>query len=179
VTLRQELEFLDRYLGIQQARFGERLAVRHEVAPDTLDARVPNLVLQPLVENALDHGIAPHARPGQIILRAARRDGRLELEVEDNGNGLPGNRPPTEGVGLSNTRARLQQLYGAEHRFEFNNVSASAGGLIVRVTIPFRAESGVESAGEPPLAHPVPAGALAASPGRAKPGVTKTLQVPP
>src|SRR6185436_21172765 len=91
VTLRQELAFLDRYLEIQQARFGDRLVVRREIAEETLEVRVPNLVLQPLVENAIEHGTAPRARVGQILLRAGRRDGLLELEVRDNGDGLPGN----------------------------------------------------------------------------------------
>ena len=136
VPLRQELDFLKSYLDIEQTRFGDRLSVRMDIAPDALEARVPNLVLQPLVENAIQHGIEPHARPGQIELRARREDGKLLLEVRDNGDGLPDPQRSDEGVGVSNTRARLQQLYGDAHRFEFHN--GEKGGLLVSVHIPFR-----------------------------------------
>ena len=137
VPLAQELDFLRRYLEIEQTRFGERLTVRLDIAPDTLAARVPNLVLQPLVENAIRHGIEPHARPGRIELSARSEDGRLLLRVSDNGGGLADKQIPAEGVGLANTRARLQQLYGAAHRLEFIH-PAGASGLIVSVTIPLR-----------------------------------------
>lgn len=136
VPLRQELDFLDRYLQIQQARFGDRLAVRREISDETLDAHVPNLVLQPLVENAIEHGIAPHARPGEIVLRARRRDDRLELEVQDNGAGLPADKPLVDGIGLSNTRARLLQLYGPAHELQLTN--GGGGGLVVRIRIPWQ-----------------------------------------
>jgi LytS/YehU family sensor histidine kinase len=136
VPLQQELDFLNRYLEIQRARFGDRLVVRHEIAPETLSASVPNLVLQPLVENAIQHGIEPHARPGQIVLRARRENGVLDLEVQDNGVGLANGAAPEEGVGLSNTRARLQQLYGSGQRLELLN--APDGGLIVHIRIPWR-----------------------------------------
>ena len=135
VPLRQELDFLGRYLDIQRARFGERLTVRQQIADEVLNARVPNLILQPLVENAIEHGIEPHARPGEIILRALLRDGRLILEVEDNGVGLAKGLQPVDGIGLSNTRARLQQLYGPAQRLELN--TGSNGGLTVRIDIPF------------------------------------------
>jgi two-component sensor histidine kinase len=137
VPLRQELDFLDRYLEIQQARFGERLAVRREIEPETLEARVPNLVLQPLVENAIEHGIGPHARRGEIVLRAKRHQSQLELQVQDNGAGLPKHAALQESVGLGNTRARLQQLYGQAQQLELQN--GSEGGLTVRITIPWRA----------------------------------------
>lgn len=144
VPLRQELDFLKSYLEIEQTRFGDRLSVRMDIAPEALEARVPNLVLQPLVENAIQHGIEPHARPGQIELRARREDEQLLLEVRDNGNGLPEAGRPVEGVGVSNTRARLQQLYGSAHRFEFRN--GEHGGLRVSVVIPFRlANNGSET----------------------------------
>ena len=136
VPLRQELDFLKSYLEIEQTRFGDRLSVRMDIAPETLDARVPNLVLQPLVENAIQHGIEPHARPGHIELRARRENGKLLLEVSDNGDGLPDNGSTIGGIGVSNTRARLQQLYGDAHRFEFSN--GGQGGLLVSVVIPFR-----------------------------------------
>ena len=88
VPLQDELDFLKRYLEIEQTRFGDRLTVRMDIAPDTLDAQVPNLVLQPLVENAIRHGIEPHAKPGLIELRARRFPGTLELQVSDNGAGI-------------------------------------------------------------------------------------------
>jgi LytS/YehU family sensor histidine kinase len=135
VPLSQELDFLRRYLEIEKTRFRERLNVEMQIAPETLQARVPNLVLQPLVENAIRHGVERHARPGTIILRAHRQNGDLELEVQDNGGGLPEGKPLREGIGLSNTRSRLQQLYGAAQQFELNNVET--GGLLARVVLPF------------------------------------------
>ena len=138
VTLRQELEFLQRYLEIEQTRFGRRLTVKTDVAPDTLDARVPNLILQPLVENAIRHGIEPHAKPGRVELRSQREAGTLVLEVCDNGAGLRKDEPAGERVGLSNTRARLRTLYGDAHGFELRD--APGGGLLVRLIIPFRKE---------------------------------------
>jgi LytS/YehU family sensor histidine kinase len=140
VPLRQELDFLRRYLEIEQTRFGDRLEVSMEIAPETLDAQVPNLILQPLVENAIRHGIEPHAKPGRIELRAQRQDGALALEVRDSGTGMRGGAPASEGVGLSNTRARLRELYGGAHQFELQ--SADDGGLRVRLSIPFRREAG-------------------------------------
>jgi LytS/YehU family sensor histidine kinase len=139
VPLQDELDFLKRYLEIEQTRFGDRLTVRMDIAPDTLSAQVPNLVLQPLVENAIRHGIEPHAKPGIIELRARRFPGTLELQVSDNGAGLARGQAFEEGVGLSNTRARLEQLYGKAHRFDFSN--GTNGGLVVSVTIPLRLET--------------------------------------
>lgn len=136
VPLREELAFLKSYLEIEQTRFGERLSVRMDIAPEALEAQVPNLVLQPLVENAIQHGIEPHARRGQIELSARRQDGNLLLEVRDNGDGLEDPTQVPEGIGVSNTRARLQQLYRDAHRFEFQN--GDKGGLRVTVSIPFR-----------------------------------------
>lgn len=147
VPLSQELDFLKRYLEIEQTRFKQRLAVQMEIAPETLAAEVPNLVLQPLVENAIRHGIERHARPGKIVLRAMRQNGDLRLEVQDNGAGLPEGGLTREGIGLSNTRDRLQQLYGAAQKFELQNVES--GGLLARVTIPFH-----EVALEPPGRNP-------------------------
>ncbi|HTG44967.1 MAG TPA: histidine kinase [Verrucomicrobiae bacterium] len=136
VALSDELDFLQRYLEIEKTRFRERLNVEMDIAPETVRARVPNLVLQPLVENAIRHGIERHARPGRIILRAHRRESRLELEVQDNGDGIPAGGPKREGIGLSNTRSRLQQLYGKDQKFELQNVPT--GGLLARVVIPFQ-----------------------------------------
>jgi sensor histidine kinase YesM len=137
VELQDELEFLKRYLEIEQTRLGDRLTVKMDIEPDTLRARVPNLILQPLVENAIRHGIEPRARPGRIELRAQRQNGTLALEVRDNGTGLPEGKAIDEGVGLSNTRARLRGLYGEAHGFNLKPVEG--GGLLVQVTIPFQA----------------------------------------
>ena len=136
VELQQELEFLKRYLEIEQTRLGSRLTVKMDIAPETLRARVPNLILQPLVENAIKHGIEPRARPGRIELRAERHNGTLALEVRDNGRGLPEGKVVEEGVGLSNTRARLRGLYGDAHRFDLKPVEG--GGLLIQVSIPFQ-----------------------------------------
>ena len=136
VPLRKELDFLTRYLEIEQTRFGKRLQVRLQIEPAAMDAHVPNLILQPLVENAIKHGIEPHARPGIVELRARPENGTLRLEVEDNGEGLKPGKPAGFGVGLTNTRARLQQLYGENHRLEM--VNGTAGGLLVRLSIPWR-----------------------------------------
>ena len=138
VPLKQELEFLRAYVEIEKTRFQDRLSIHLDIEPDTLDARVPNLVLQPLVENAIRHGIARSAGPGCVTISARRRDGRLELEVRDSGSGLRRDRPPREGVGLRNTRVRLEQLYGAEHRFEL--AGGDAGGVVVNLWIPFRVQ---------------------------------------
>jgi LytS/YehU family sensor histidine kinase len=136
VPLRQELGFLDRYLLIQQTRFGDRLELCREIDPETLDCPVPNLILQPLVENAIQHGIAPHARRGRIMMRARRQGGRLEIEIEDNGAGLKPGTPSREGVGLANTRARLQELYGSEQELVLAN--GNGGGLCVRLSVPWQ-----------------------------------------
>jgi two-component system, LytTR family, sensor kinase len=136
VALRQELDFLDRYLEIEKTRFGERLAVQKQIAPDTYDALLPNLLLQPIIENAIQHGIEPHARVGRIELSASRVDDCLQIEVRDNGAGLARDAQLEEGIGLSNSRARLQQLYGSRARFELNN--APSGGLAVTIAVPWR-----------------------------------------
>lgn len=136
VSLRKELELLQLYLGIEQIRFGDRLSIQLDIAPEALEAQVPNLILQPLVENAIRHGIEPRAKPGRIELHAMRQDNTLTLRVCDNGKGLPPAKPAREGVGLSNTRARLRELYGAAHRFEFGD--QPEGGLRVEMVIPYR-----------------------------------------
>jgi two-component system, LytTR family, sensor kinase len=136
VPLRQELDFLDRYIEIEKTRFGERLAVQKRIAPDTWDALLPNLLLQPIIENAIQHGIEPHARVGRIELSALRIEDCLQIEVRDNGGGLPEKDNFEEGIGLSNSRARLQQLYGSRARFELKN--APAGGLAVTIVVPWR-----------------------------------------
>lgn len=138
VPLREELDFLSTYLEIEQTRFQDRLTVRIEIEPGALEARVPNLILQPLVENAIRHGIAPRARPGLIEIHAAREHGLVRLQVRDNGPGLGSASPESliKGIGLSNTQARLKQLYGSAHNFEIRD--ARGGGLEVVISIPFR-----------------------------------------
>lgn len=152
VSLQKELEFLRCYLEIERIRFQDRLSVNMEVEPQTLDARVPNLILQPIVENAIKHGISPRAAPGRIDIRVKRDNGLLRVQVEDNGRGIgtngTGTRIIKEGLGLSNTRARLEQLYGAGYRFDLENVIE--GGLRVTLEIPLKPEgtTGKQSNGE-------------------------------
>ncbi len=136
VPLKDELDFLSKYLEIEQTRFRDRLTVVFDVQADTLDALVPNLLLQPLVENAIKHGIGPRPTPGQIAVRARRNGALLELDVQDNGVGLSAARLTdfNRGVGLSNTRSRLDHLYGSLHRFEFRQ--PAEGGLLVCIAIP-------------------------------------------
>src|SRR5436190_1806027 len=119
VTLKEETEFLRCYLDIEQVRFGDRLTVEFKIDPGTLSAEVPHLILQPIVENAIQHAIAPRATPGKIDIAAKERNGLLRIEVKDNGPGIDPNRSGGElrGVGLSNVRARLNQIYGADFRF--------------------------------------------------------------
>lgn len=132
VPLKQELDFLRGYLEIEQTRFQDRLTVDIDVQPAALDARVPNLILQPLVENAIRHGIATQPGAGRIDLRAAIDGSVLCLRVRDDGPGLDGSFK--KGIGLTNTEARLRQLYGGAHTFEIRN--SSSGGVEVTITIP-------------------------------------------
>jgi signal transduction histidine kinase len=165
VTLEQEIAFLRCYLEIEIVRH-ERLSVETDIEPQTLAALVPNLILQPLVENAIRHGISRQSAPGRLTIRAARSSrGRLRLQIEDNGPGLSlvgeaDPPPPADllertlagGVGLANTRARLEHLYGGEGRLEL--ARATPRGMLVTLEIPFRVEaaladlSGEEGAGE-------------------------------
>jgi two-component system, LytTR family, sensor kinase len=137
VPLKQELEALRKYLDIEQTRLGPRLKVQMRIDPDTLDAEVPNLLLQPLVENAVRHGISPHSRPGWIAIESSQSNGRLVLDVRDSGYGVPPERliALNSGVGLRNTRARLEHLYPGAHEFTFANLP---DGFSVGVSIPFR-----------------------------------------
>jgi LytS/YehU family sensor histidine kinase len=133
--LARELEVLRSYLDIEQTRLGDRLTVCWDVGPDTTDALVPTFLLQPLVENAIHHGVAPRSDPGRIEISVWRRGGLLHLRVRDDGPGLPAG-PISGGVGLANTRARLFHLYGAAQRLEMGN--DPRGGCAVQVTLPFR-----------------------------------------
>lgn len=147
VKLRDELDFLKCYLDIEGIRFYDRLTVRMEIEPQTLSSCVPNLILQPIVENAIRHGIAPRSKPGLIEIKAVRLGERLRLEVRDDGPGLPVKIGPSRtgrrGIGLSNTQNRLRQLYGAEASFEMTN--DVRGGLLVILELPFRSENEAHS----------------------------------
>ena len=134
VHLEQELEFLKCYLEIQYLRFQDRLSVNFEIDPQSLPVMVPNLILQPIVENAVGHGVAGQTSAGHIIIRSLKQNGRLKVEVEDNGPGLKLNPNGTSGIGLKNTRARLEQLYGNNYHFEIANSVPS--GVIVTLEIP-------------------------------------------
>jgi signal transduction histidine kinase len=141
VPLQQELEFLHRYLDIQQTRFADRLKVVVDVPPETLDVRVPNQVLQPLVENAIHHGVDARRGDGLVEIRARAEGDMLRLEVRDDGPGLKATtgaapKPPGSGIGLSNTRARLHELYGPKSALELANYPA--GGTLVSLLIPLR-----------------------------------------
>lgn len=141
VPLATELEVLDCYLAILQARFGPRLAVTLEVEPEVRGALVPSMLLQPLVENAVRHGNAERAGRGAVILRARRRGTELELEVEDDGPGIRSTSPAAgSGVGLTATAERLQLLYGSGHELTAGNLPA--GGFRVRVRLPLRQPGG-------------------------------------
>ena len=138
VPLSRELTFLQKYINIQQTRFHDRLQVEMDIQPHTLSALVPNLLLQPLVENAIRHGIGPRRAPGFIRISTRQVFDELWMEISDNGQGLAyysGIVLP-EGVGLRNTRARLQQLYNHDHKMTLED--APGGGCIVKIHIPFR-----------------------------------------
>jgi two-component system LytT family sensor kinase len=138
VSLKKELDFLTCYLEIERVRFQDRLTTSIEVEPSALDAAVPNLILQPIVENAIRHGVAQTRGPGRVEISAKREHGSLRIRVRDNGPGVAAITRPDDGLkgglGLSNTRARLEQLYGAAHRLELEN--APGGGLLVTLEIP-------------------------------------------
>lgn len=135
VPLKEELEFLHKYLEIEQIRFQDRLSVRFEIDPDTLDIEVPRLILQPLVENAIKHGIAPRTGRGLVEITARRQEHGVWIEVRDNGVGLSANARQRfdQGVGLSNTRARLECLYPDRHRLDFSDGDE---GFAVQMLIP-------------------------------------------
>ena len=138
VTLQQEMEFLRCYLEIERVRFQDRLTTRVFVDPDALDHYVPNLILQPIVENAIRHAVAPRSTPGELEISAKQEDGFLRIRIRDNGPGLPMNRTVDslfkKGLGLMNTQTRLDRLYGVRHRFEIAN--DPEGGLAVTLEIP-------------------------------------------
>jgi LytS/YehU family sensor histidine kinase len=141
IPLAQELEFVGAYIRIEQKRFGERLRVEQSVPDELMKALVPALILQPLVENAIRHGIEPRRGPGLISIEAKQEDKHLRLIVRDNGRGLPGadvNSSVRRGIGLANTQARLQGLYGRDQSFSFGR--AEPQGCRVDIHLPFHLE---------------------------------------
>jgi two-component system LytT family sensor kinase len=145
VSLKEEMDFLQKYLDIEQTRFQDRLSVHVHVEPDALDGEVPRMILQPIVENAIKHGIAGRSGGDNVQITAGRNGDRLWMQVHDNGGGLQVGtlKALRTGVGLSNTRARLDCLYGRLYRLEFSD---KRGGLSVLIEIPFQR---VTAAGPP------------------------------
>lgn len=134
IPLREELEFLGRYIEIMEIRFQGRLKIERRIDPETMDARVPNLVLQPIVENALEHGASRTTGEARIEIASERRGEKLVLTVRDNGPGL--SEETRAGVGIANTRARLAQMYGDAGALRLT--PAAGGGTIAEITLPFR-----------------------------------------
>jgi len=141
IPLQQELEFIAKYIEIEQTRFQERLQVEMKIAGNTLDAIVPNMILQPLVENAINHGIAPLVEGGKVQIVASSKAGFLHLQVIDNGAGVKAEELEKldDGVGLANTKARLKHLFNDKQSFEIN--SQENEGFTVSITIPFTTQS--------------------------------------
>lgn len=135
VSVEEEFAVLESYLEIQKIRFRDRLLVELDVQPEAMAGRIPHLILQPLVENSIQYGVEGRNEPVHISVRAMRDNGTLRLSVCDDGPGLSEPEPEPEGVGLSNTRARLEGLYGAEHEFRLG--PGPDGGLLVEFSIPF------------------------------------------
>lgn len=139
-TLNRELEFVTCYLEIEKVRFEERMKVIFDIAPETLDAQVPHLLLQPLVDNAVKHGISKLSVGGEIRITVRRQDNELQLQIKDNGPGVRKTGTlATNGRGLRITRERLESLYGQKQSLEL--VSPPEGGVTIRVCIPFRLQS--------------------------------------
>lgn len=138
VPLREELSFIDDYLDIEVARFGEdKLDIVKEIDENTLETFIPSMLIQPVVENSLKHGLAPKLEGGRICLRTSNRDGRLHIEIEDNGVGISEEKMPhvyVEGIGLSNVRERLRVLYGAD--FNLNIESHEGQGTTIKIDVP-------------------------------------------
>ena len=153
VSFRRELEILTLYLEIERTRFHDRLEIAYDVQPATLAALVPDLILQPLVENAIRHGVGPNAGTGRIEVRS-RRDGEwLDVEIRDNGAGLPHGDVRPDGIGLTTTRARLERLYG--DRQQLTLADLPEGGCVAHIRIPFQPTA--DDRGDPAARLPLPA----------------------
>jgi LytS/YehU family sensor histidine kinase len=144
VPLRDELATLRLYTQIQQVRFGERLKLTWDIDDEVLEAAVPHMLLQPLVENAIKHGLEAHSAAGRIVISAQRDDGTLRLTIRDDG---PGRKAPSPrrgaGLGIANVRSRLAQLYGEQHSFSIGD--ANGGGTEVTIRLPFAVARASES----------------------------------
>jgi two-component system, LytTR family, sensor kinase len=141
LPLGRELQFIRAYIGIEQKRFGERLKMEYDVPEELLKALVPTLILQPLVENAIRHGIEPQRAPGLVTIQAKRDGQHLQLVVRDNGKGLPAEgaqRSARRGIGLANTQARLRELYGQNQLFAVGQ--SEPRGCTVEIRLPFHTE---------------------------------------
>jgi len=138
IPLREEMDFLGRYLALQRMRFGARLQVSEAIEPGAMDCLVPALLLQPLVENAIRHGLEPSGRPGQLCITGAREGNWLKLTVEDNGVGMKPNDNGRKGVGLANVQERLATLHGTAYEFELKE--RPQGGVAVNIRLPARTE---------------------------------------
>lgn len=135
VSLREELGFLEGYLDIQRFRFEDRLEIQNNIEPAAMDGLVPTLLLQPIVENAIKHGVSQIEGKGQISVVARRDESNLIIEIKDNGPGIQREPAESSGIGLRNTKERLQTLYGNNHSFEM--VSPESGGLVVKIVLPY------------------------------------------
>lgn len=137
VPLTEEMELLGYYVGIMQVRFGDRLIYESQVDSSMGDALVPHFILQPLVENALQHGVARRAGAGRVTVTGARRSGSLVLNIGNDGPAPnPGQAPAPEGIGLGNTRLRLERLYGAAQSLTMSPIAG--GGMMVELVLPYR-----------------------------------------
>jgi len=153
VSFRRELEILTLYLEIERTRFHDRLDIAYDVQPATLGALVPDLILQPLVENAIRHGVSPNAGTGRIEVRSRLDGDWLCVEIRDNGAGLTPGQVRPDGIGLTTARARLERLYG--ERQELTLANLPEGGCVARIRIPFQLTA--EDRGEPTVRPPLPA----------------------
>jgi two-component system, LytTR family, sensor kinase len=139
ITLRKELAFLGHYLDIESMRFGDRLRCRFDAPADTLDLMVPTLLLQPLVENAVRHGVLPSSKGGSIVISARAQGQNLTLSIEDDGPGMGSSVATSSGIGLANTAARLQELYGSDARMIVGQ--SSMGGVGIAIQIPLKSSA--------------------------------------
>lgn len=141
IALAEELDFLRAYVEIEQARFEDRLRVSWRIDPEAMEALIPPLILQPLVENSIQHGLAPRMAAGLLEISAQRSGSTLMIEIEDDGLGFSGDPAESDGLGLSTTRSRLERTYGAHHSFVVKPASDD-GGVKVALRLPFRTLEG-------------------------------------